>query len=93
MKNISDYALLFLFSYKIRTDTFFCKYVLFYYFPDLVDGKVAHFFLLHEDASLQYFIPAVHVWSFFKIISPFVICFIYLIVPIKITSHDHFILN
>ena len=30
-------------------------------FTDLVDGKVAHFFLLHEDVSLQYFIPAVHV--------------------------------
>lgn len=31
-------------------------------FADLVDGKVAHFFLLHEDVSLQYFMPAVNVW-------------------------------
>lgn len=26
--------------------------------PDIVSNKIVHFDLLHEDASLQYFIPA-----------------------------------
>jgi len=44
----------------------FCKvfamlqtgFVFFFSLTDIVSKRIAHFILLHEDVSLQYFIPA-----------------------------------
>jgi len=35
-----------------------CK-VTWFVVSDIVDNRIAHFFLLHEDVSLQYFMPVV----------------------------------
>ena len=37
----------------------FMGFVLFFLFVDVIDGRGLQIFLLHEDVSLQYYIPAV----------------------------------
>lgn len=46
-------------SVDVILNCFFVYFVLFVFlFTDIVSRRIVHFILLHEDVSLQYFIPA-----------------------------------